>query len=87
MGVPVHSLKIEGRTNLSIIGACTAQMYRRVIDAVAGKPDPTPLTIAKGLAHRGYTEGFYVIPMMLLSLPKPMNTASNGYSAVDQIHK
>ncbi|WP_312111352.1 prephenate-dependent tRNA uridine(34) hydroxylase TrhP [Pantoea septica] len=56
----VHSLKIEGRTKSFYYCARTAQVYRRAIDdAAAGKPfDPALLTSLKGLAHRGYTEGF-----------------------------
>lgn len=56
----IHSLKIEGRTKSFYYCARTAQVYRKAIDdAVSGKPfDESLMETLKGLAHRGYTEGF-----------------------------
>ncbi len=57
----IDSLKIEGRTKSLYYVARTAQVYRKAIDdAVASKPfDPSLLGELEGLAHRGYTSGFY----------------------------
>lgn len=57
----VHSLKIEGRTKSFYYCARTAQVYRKAIDdAIEGKPfDGSLLGDLSGLAHRGYTEGFF----------------------------
>lgn len=47
--------------NHSFYAARTAQLYDQAIkDALAGKPfDMTLMDKLEGLAHRGYTEGFY----------------------------
>ncbi|MCP5017091.1 MAG: tRNA 5-hydroxyuridine modification protein YegQ [Ketobacter sp.] len=57
----IHSLKIEGRTKSHFYVARTAQIYRRAIDDAANKAefDWTLMDQLEGLAHRGYTEGFY----------------------------
>jgi putative protease len=57
----VHSLKIEGRTKSHFYAARTAQLYRQAIDdAHYGKAfDMGLMDKLEGLAHRGYTEGFY----------------------------
>ncbi|TDO96921.1 tRNA 5-hydroxyuridine modification protein YegQ [Marinomonas balearica] len=57
----VHSLKIEGRTKSHFYAARTAQLYRQAIDdAVHGESfDMSLMDRLEGLAHRGYTEGFY----------------------------
>jgi putative protease len=59
--IGVDSLKIEGRTKSPYYAARTAQVYRRAIDdAAAARPfDPRLLGELEGLAHRGYTDGFY----------------------------
>ncbi|WP_299004281.1 tRNA 5-hydroxyuridine modification protein YegQ [uncultured Shewanella sp.] len=56
----IDSLKIEGRTKSFYYVARTAQLYRQAInDASAGKDFNRALMHnLKGLAHRGYTEGF-----------------------------
>ncbi|MBJ7554069.1 tRNA 5-hydroxyuridine modification protein YegQ [Marinomonas spartinae] len=57
----VHSLKIEGRTKSHFYAARTAQLYRQAIDdATYGRAfDMGLMNKLDGLAHRGYTEGFY----------------------------
>jgi putative protease len=57
----VDCLKIEGRTKSHYYAARTAQVYRRALDdALAGRPfDPGLMEQLEGLAHRGYTDGFY----------------------------
>ena len=57
----IHSLKIEGRTKSHFYVARTAQIYRQAIDnAVTQKDfDWKLMDQLEGLAHRGYTEGFY----------------------------
>lgn len=57
----IHSLKIEGRTKSHFYAARTAQIYRQAIDDAAGKKefDWQLMDQLEGLAHRGYTEGFY----------------------------
>ncbi|SBS37787.1 putative protease YhbU precursor [Marinomonas spartinae] len=57
----VHSLKIEGRTKSHFYAARTAQLYRQAIDdATYGRAfDMGLMNKLEGLAHRGYTEGFY----------------------------
>lgn len=57
----VHSLKIEGRTKSHFYAARTAQLYRQAIDdATYGRAfDMGLMDKLEGLAHRGYTEGFY----------------------------
>jgi putative protease len=59
--IGVDSLKIEGRTKSHYYAARTAQIYHMAIDdAVAGRPfNPSLLGALEGLAHRGYTDGFY----------------------------
>ncbi len=59
--IGVHSLKIEGRTKSHYYVARTAQIYRQAIDdAAAGRDfDWKMMDALEGLAHRGYTEGFY----------------------------
>ena len=61
VAIGVDSLKIEGRTKSHYYVARTVQIYRQAIDdAVAGRPfDTTLLGRLEGLAHRGYTDGFY----------------------------
>jgi len=60
--IGVDCLKIEGRTKSHYYVARTAQIYRQAIDdAVAGRPfDPSLLGKLEALAHRGYTDGFFV---------------------------
>jgi U32 family peptidase len=57
----IDSLKIEGRTKSHYYTARTVQVYRRALDDSAhGRAfDPALLHALEGLAHRGYTEGFY----------------------------
>ncbi|RLU00546.1 tRNA 5-hydroxyuridine modification protein YegQ [Ketobacter sp.] len=57
----IHSLKIEGRTKSHFYAARTAQIYRRAIEDAATQADFdwTLMEQLEGLAHRGYTEGFY----------------------------
>ncbi|MED7789232.1 tRNA 5-hydroxyuridine modification protein YegQ [Francisella sp. 19X1-34] len=57
----VDCFKIEGRTKSFFYAARTAQLYDQAIkDTLAGKPfDMTLMDKLEGLAHRGYTEGFY----------------------------
>ncbi|MFC4892347.1 tRNA 5-hydroxyuridine modification protein YegQ [Pseudofrancisella aestuarii] len=57
----IDCFKIEGRTKSFFYAARTAQLYDQAIkDAIAGKPfDMTLMDKLEGLAHRGYTEGFY----------------------------
>lgn len=57
----VDSFKIEGRTKSHFYVARTAQLYREALnDAIAGKEFNMELMDKlEGLAHRGYTEGFY----------------------------
>lgn len=59
--IGVDSLKIEGRTKSAYYVARVTQVYRRAIDdAAAGRAfDPALLADLDGLAHRGYTDGFY----------------------------
>ena len=57
----IHSLKIEGRTKSHFYVARTAQIYRQ---AIADAYNQSEFNWAlmdqlEGLAHRGYTEGFY----------------------------
>ncbi|HCA26570.1 MAG TPA: U32 family peptidase, partial [Betaproteobacteria bacterium] len=61
LDIGVDSLKIEGRTKSAYYVARVTQAYRRAIDnAAAGRDfDPALLTDLDGLAHRGYTNGFY----------------------------
>ncbi len=61
VAIGIDSLKIEGRTKSHYYVARTTQSYRRAIAAAqAGEPfDPTLLGALEGLAHRGYTDGFY----------------------------
>ncbi|OIN83299.1 tRNA 5-hydroxyuridine modification protein YegQ [Francisella sp. TX07-6608] len=61
MKMGVDCFKIEGRTKSFFYAARTAQLYDQAIkDALAGKPfDMTLMDKLEGLAHRGYTEGFY----------------------------
>lgn len=61
VNIGIDSLKIEGRTKSHYYAARTAQVYRMAIDdAVAGRPfNPGLLGALEGLAHRGYTDGFY----------------------------
>jgi putative protease len=60
--IGVDCLKIEGRTKSHYYAARTAQIYRQAIDdAVAGRPfDPSLIGKLESLAHRGYTDGFFV---------------------------
>ncbi|MDM7322718.1 MAG: tRNA 5-hydroxyuridine modification protein YegQ [Gammaproteobacteria bacterium] len=60
--IGVDCLKIEGRTKSHYYAARTAQIYRQAIDdAVAGRPfDPRLIGKLESLAHRGYTDGFFV---------------------------
>ena len=60
--IGVDCLKIEGRTKSHYYAARTAQIYRQAIDdAVAGRPfDPSLFGKLESLAHRGYTDGFFV---------------------------
>ncbi|MGK0673323.1 MAG: tRNA 5-hydroxyuridine modification protein YegQ [Halothiobacillaceae bacterium] len=60
--IGVDCLKIEGRTKSHYYVARTAQIYRQAIDdAVAGRPfDASLLGKLEALAHRGYTDGFFV---------------------------
>ncbi|MEW6445950.1 MAG: tRNA 5-hydroxyuridine modification protein YegQ [Pseudomonadota bacterium] len=60
--IGVDCLKIEGRTKSHYYVARTAQIYRQAIDdAIAGRPfDPTLIGRLESLAHRGYTDGFFV---------------------------
>ncbi len=60
--IGVDCLKIEGRTKSHYYAARTAQLYRQAIDdALAGRPfDPSLLGKLEALAHRGYTDGFFV---------------------------
>lgn len=57
----VDCFKIEGRTKSFFYAARTAQLYDQAIkDTLAGNPfDMTLMDKLEGLAHRGYTEGFY----------------------------
>lgn len=57
----VDCFKIEGRTKSFFYAARTAQLYDQAIkDTLAGKSfDMTLMDKLEGLAHRGYTEGFY----------------------------
>ena len=59
--IGIDALKVEGRTKSVYYVARTAQTYRAAIDdAVAGRPfNPALLADLQGLAHRGYTDGFY----------------------------
>lgn len=59
--IGVDCLKIEGRTKSHYYAARTTQVYRKAIDdAVQGKDfDMELMNVLEGLAHRGYTEGFY----------------------------
>jgi putative protease len=59
--IGVDCLKIEGRTKSHYYTARTTQVYRRAIDdALQGRRfDPLLLAELEGLAHRGYTDGFY----------------------------
>ncbi len=61
LAIGVDSLKIEGRTKSAYYVARVTQAYRRAInDAAAGHDfDPALLIELDGLAHRGYTDGFY----------------------------
>ncbi|MCB1859257.1 MAG: U32 family peptidase C-terminal domain-containing protein, partial [Gammaproteobacteria bacterium] len=59
--IGVDCLKIEGRTKSHYYTARTTQVYRQAIaDALSGNPfDPGLMTELEGLAHRGYTDGFF----------------------------
>jgi putative protease len=59
--IGVDCLKIEGRTKSHYYTARTTQVYRRAIDdALQGLTfDSRLLADLEGLAHRGYTDGFY----------------------------
>ncbi|AJC48472.1 tRNA 5-hydroxyuridine modification protein YegQ [Allofrancisella guangzhouensis] len=59
--IGVDCFKIEGRTKSFFYAARTAQLYNQAIkDTLAEKPfDMTLMDKLEGLAHRGYTEGFY----------------------------
>lgn len=59
--IGIDSFKIEGRTKSHYYVARTAQIYRKAIDdAAAGREfDMSLLSKLEGLAHRGYTDGFY----------------------------
>ncbi len=62
MKIGVNALKIEGRTKSHYYVARTAQVYRQVIDQIAAGQsfDEKWVWELEKLAHRGYTEGFYV---------------------------
>ncbi|MEC8810297.1 MAG: tRNA 5-hydroxyuridine modification protein YegQ [Pseudomonadota bacterium] len=57
----IHSLKIEGRTKSHFYVARTAQIYRQAISDACNRSDFNWALMdqLEGLAHRGYTEGFY----------------------------
>ena len=57
----IDCFKIEGRTKSFFYAARTAQLYDQAIkDTLSGKPfDNGLMDKLEGLAHRGYTEGFY----------------------------
>lgn len=59
--IGVDCLKIEGRTKSHYYAARTTQVYAQAIeDAVSGQPFQVRLMgELEGLAHRGYTDGFY----------------------------
>ncbi len=59
--IGVDSLKIEGRTKSHYYVARVSQAYRQAIDdARQGKPFDEGLhEVLAGLAHRGYTDGFF----------------------------
>jgi putative protease len=60
IAIGVDSLKIEGRTKSHFYVARTTGVYRQAMDLVlSGQPFDEKLESAlKGLANRGYTEGF-----------------------------
>jgi putative protease len=78
--IGVHSLKIEGRTKSHFYVGRTAQIYRQAIDdAAAGRDfDWKMMDALEGLAHRGYTEGFYRRHLPAEFQNYEQNTSSSG---------
>ena len=78
--IGVHSLKIEGRTKSHFYVGRTAQIYRQAIDdAAAGRAfDWKMMDALEGLAHRGYTEGFYRRHLPAEFQNYEQNTSSSG---------
>ncbi|MFZ5605161.1 MAG: tRNA 5-hydroxyuridine modification protein YegQ, partial [Pseudomonadota bacterium] len=78
--IGVHSLKIEGRTKSHFYVGRTAQIYRQAIDdAAAGREfDWKMMDALEGLAHRGYTEGFYRRHLPAEFQNYEQNTSSSG---------